>query len=374
MFDILLEAALRATVIAVVAAAALWSLRVRAAAVRHRVWTVVLAAMLALPVAIMWAPDVPLRVLPPASGAVAAPRDFTGAAVAGATVIRAGSAAIDAKVGLVELAPATPSWSWRAWLATLYVAGAAILLARLAIGTVRVGFLGREATVVNGMLTSTRIGTPFTFGLIRPKILLPAGWQRWPAARLGVVLEHERAHVARRDPFVQWLALLNRAVFWFHPLAWWLERHLAAAAEEACDAVVLARGHGAADYSQHLLELARPVGSRPLPTLVGMPMPGNGLGRRIAKILEDGVGRPASRSTEACAAALAALAAAALGTITLAQAPTPLRAHQPTPPLAQQTAPPLAQPTDRPRAQSTDGPRNLLEVYELALAIDSAVH
>jgi hypothetical protein len=54
MFDILFEAALRATVIAVVAAAVLWSLRVRAAGVRHRVWTVVMLAMLTLPLAIAW--------------------------------------------------------------------------------------------------------------------------------------------------------------------------------------------------------------------------------------------------------------------------------------------------------------------------------
>ena len=125
----------------------------------------------------------------------------------------------------------------------IYFAGAAVLLARLGIGTVRVRLLAREATVVNGMLTSARIATPFTFGLLRPRILLPEGWDRWSAAQLAVVLDHERAHMARRDPLVQWLALLNRAVFWFHPLAWWLERHLAALAEEACDAAVLARGH-----------------------------------------------------------------------------------------------------------------------------------
>jgi len=40
------------------------------------------------------------------------------------------------------------------------------------------------------------------------------------------VLTHEWEHVRRRDPLVQWLALLNRSIFWFHPLAWWLERKL----------------------------------------------------------------------------------------------------------------------------------------------------
>ena len=367
MFDLLLEAALRATVIAVVAAGVLWSLRVRAAAVRHRVWTVVMLAMLTLPLAVAWAPDVSLRVLPPTysetSGAVAPTLDSIGTAVA---------ATEPANARLAELTPA-PSWNWRAWVVAIYLAGAAILLARLAIGTVRVRLLAREAKVVNGVLTSSRIATPFTFGLLEPRILLPEGWERWSAARLAVVLEHERAHVARRDPLVQWLALLNRAFFWFHPLAWWIERHLAALAEEACDAAVLARGHSAADYSELLLDLARPSHRRP--SLPGMPMPGSGLATRIAKILDGGIGRPGSRSAEAGAAALATLAATLLGTMTLAQETAPpltqdAGAGQPrnllgTITLAQQTAPLLA--------QRTGQPRNLLEVYELALANDPAV-
>src|SRR5512140_2695582 len=56
----------------------------------------------------------------------------------------------------------------------------------------------------------------------------------------------------RRDPLVEWLALLNRAVFWFHPLAWWLERKLSALAEDACDAAVLRGGHDAHAYSEYL--------------------------------------------------------------------------------------------------------------------------
>ena len=70
---------------------------------------------------------------------------------------------------------------------------------------------------------------------------------------------HEREHARRRDPLVQWLALLNRCVFWFHPLAWWLERKLAALAEEACDAAVLAGGHAPHDYARYLIEMARSV-------------------------------------------------------------------------------------------------------------------
>ncbi len=47
---------------------------------------------------------------------------------------------------------------------------------------------------------------------------------------------------------VQWVALLNRAIFWFHPLAWWLERRLSALAEEACDDAVLKQGQDPVQY------------------------------------------------------------------------------------------------------------------------------
>ena len=41
------------------------------------------------------------------------------------------------------------------------------------------------------------------------------------------------------------LTLINRAVFWFHPLAWWLRRRIATLSEQACDAVVVSGGHDA---------------------------------------------------------------------------------------------------------------------------------
>jgi TonB family protein len=118
---------------------------------------------------------------------------------------------------------------------------------------------------------------------------------------------------------VQWLALLNRAVFWFHPLAWWLEFRLSALAEEACDAAVLARGHDPFQYSEYLLQIARAMqrtGARI--NVIGMAMPGASLPRRIRRILE---GRPAQRISRmrtvcvamACAVVATVFTTAAMG-------------------------------------------------------------
>ena len=69
------------------------------------------------------------------------------------------------------------------------------------------------------VLESDRIAVPVTVGLLRPKVVLPSGWELWSEAKLRAVLAHEGAHVARRDPLVAGLASLNRCLFWFHPLA-----------------------------------------------------------------------------------------------------------------------------------------------------------
>ncbi len=122
------------------------------------------------------------------------------------------------------------------------------------------------------------------------------------------MLTHEQAHARRRDPLFQWLALFNRAVFWFHPLAWWLERKLSALAEEACDAAVLDRGHDPREYSRYLLDLARTVkraGTRV--NVVAMAMPGSALPQRVKNII-NGVRPPSlSRTRLACAALACAI-------------------------------------------------------------------
>jgi len=64
MLEMLLEVSLRATVIAAVAALVMPLTRVRSAALRHRVWTIVLLAMLGLPAWIAWGPQLVLPVLP----------------------------------------------------------------------------------------------------------------------------------------------------------------------------------------------------------------------------------------------------------------------------------------------------------------------
>ena len=108
-------------------------------------------------------------------------------------------------------------------------------------------------TVVPGLAESELISVPVTMGALRSIILLPASWREWDEAKLDAILAHEVSHVARRDGLTQRLSLLHRAIFWFSPLAWWLDRHLADLAEQASDEAALSGGADRNDYARTLL-------------------------------------------------------------------------------------------------------------------------
>ncbi len=108
-------------------------------------------------------------------------------------------------------------------------------------------------TVVPRLAESELISVPVTMGALRSTILLPASWREWDEAKLDAILAHEVSHVARRDGLTQRLSLLHRAIFWFSPLAWWLDRHLSDLAEQASDEAALSGGADRNDYARTLL-------------------------------------------------------------------------------------------------------------------------
>jgi TonB family protein len=291
MQNLILECAVRASLTAVCMGAVLCILRVKSARVRHAVWTSVVVLMLALPVWTAWGPRAMVRVLRPADTPTTSRSTASIAAFSAQALPQAFRAAT--RKPPVD----SPTLTWRNCLAGIYLLGFCALLARLATGTVRAHMLVRRAANRDGRLTSESCAAPVTVGWLTPTVILPECWRLWPQAQLDAVLTHEDEHARRRDPLVQWLALLNRAVFWFHPLAWWLECGLSTLAEEACDAAVLARGHDPFQYSEYLLQIARAMqrtGARV--NVMGMAMPGASLPRRIRRILE---GRPAQRISPA---------------------------------------------------------------------------
>ena len=294
MLSLLLEASVRATLIVLAIALVLLTMHVRHATLRHSVWTVVVVILLLLPAWVAWGPRTALPLLEPETW-----QSAMLARTAAETAVLPEGPAEHAR--LPADSPRQARLDWGPYAVALYLAGLGVLLVRLLIGTLRVKRLLRGAVLKGCELTHAACSTPVTVGWVHPKVILPESWSGWPERQLSAILAHEAEHVRRRDPLVQWLALLNRAVFWFHPLAWWLERELSRLAEEACDDAVLASGYEPHEYAEYLLTLAGSVASAGarIKTL-GMAAPGTGLPQRIRKILAPVQAQPASRVRYAC--------------------------------------------------------------------------
>jgi len=98
---------------------------------------------------------------------------------------------------------------------------------------------------------------PLVAGLLKPVILFPRDAASWGADLRSLVLNHEVAHLARRDGVTQFLATLVVALYWPNPLVWLAARRMLCEREMACDDLVIQRGADPTFYAHHLLEMAR---------------------------------------------------------------------------------------------------------------------
>lgn len=107
------------------------------------------------------------------------------------------------------------------------------------------------------ILTSDRILTPFTVGIIHPKILLPKNMD-YKQNEVNYVLVHELVHVIRQDNLWRILSFAAVLVHWFNPLAWLMYSSFHRDMEMACDEKVISLlGESKkTDYAMTLIQLA----------------------------------------------------------------------------------------------------------------------
>jgi len=99
---------------------------------------------------------------------------------------------------------------------------------------------------------------PGLFGLLRPVVLVPDGiGDHLSATELDAVLVHESSHARRHDNLMSSAHSLVEAIFWFHPLVWWIGRRLHEECERACDEAVIRRGVDGETYAQAILSTCR---------------------------------------------------------------------------------------------------------------------
>jgi len=125
---------------------------------------------------------------------------------------------------------------------------------------------------------------PGVFGVFRPVLLLPEGIaNRLTPAQFRAILAHEFCHVRRRDHQAAAIHMVVEAVFWFHPLVWWIGARLVEERERACDEEVLRLGSEPEVYAAGILNVCRFCLESPLACAPGVT--GADLKQRIEAIM-----------------------------------------------------------------------------------------
>ncbi len=253
----------------------------------------------------------PPRVDPASVAATPAPAVV--AAQAGEAVAPAPGVPAAVRPGPITL---TPRVRWTPWLALVWLAGAAAMLARAGSLVVeaenlrrrsrplesaallqlieearrKLGLMRRIRVVVTEQLTS-----PAVLGLLTPVLILPLSVvTTLPMGQLQLILLHELAHIQRGDYLVNLFQLLAESLLFFNPAVWWISRQIRQEREACCDAVAIALAGERLQYAQTLAQVAGQAlaaapafGDRRLPS---------GLKDRIERLLVPGY-RPALSPT-----------------------------------------------------------------------------
>lgn len=285
----------KATLILAIARLLLAAIPRAAGATKHLVATAALVAVGIMPIATLVMPAwnvVSVRTAParPATAAATqnasaaqdqvppAPRPTVRTTDAVFSLARATGVVPDEPLTAMERAMNVGRSTWKGMIVLAVGVLAMLMLAQMGVGMLGVWFVSRKAEELTQdaalrelddardqlalpfevrLLRSSRISVPVIWGVLRPVLLLPAEAVTWPTERLRVVLLHELAHLKRFDGISLLLTRIAVSLFWFHPLAWSLERAGRSECERACDDLVLANGTKPSEYADHLLAIAR---------------------------------------------------------------------------------------------------------------------
>jgi bla regulator protein blaR1 len=132
---------------------------------------------------------------------------------------------------------------------------------------------------------------PGVIGIWKPVLM----WPRHLTAGLSdteieTVVAHEVCHIVRHDNLLASVQIVVTAVFWFHPIVWWIGARLIDERERACDERVLALGRRPAAYAESILKTCRLCIASPLVNVAGVT--GGDLKQRIAHIMRNEPSRP----------------------------------------------------------------------------------
>ena len=168
--------------------------------------------------------------------------------------------------------------SWAVYLFAAWAGVASLLLLRLSWGLWRVHALRGDCSGLDlaaldpGVIAALRefgsqrrvelcashqVAVPAAIGFFRPAIVFPARLvPQLSAEEFKVILLHELAHLRRRDDWTNLAQKAAKAVFFFCPSIWWIEKRLTLEREMACDDMVLAQTASPRAYAASLISFA----------------------------------------------------------------------------------------------------------------------
>ncbi len=105
----------------------------------------------------------------------------------------------------------------------------------------------------DNIFLSEKIASPAVYGIIKPKIILPASYKD---RDIELIVLHEKTHIRSLDNLWRIIAFVIVAVHWFNPLSWLFLKEFLADLEISCDERVLTKigSDRAKDYASSLLE------------------------------------------------------------------------------------------------------------------------
>ena len=131
---------------------------------------------------------------------------------------------------------------------------------------------------------------PGILGIVKPVLVWPQGISdRLEDAHLEAILAHEVWHVRRNDNLAAAVHMVVEAIFWFHPLVWWLGARMVDERERACDEEVLQLGSQPQVYAESILKICEFCVGSPLACVAGVT--GSDLKKRIANIMNKSIVR-----------------------------------------------------------------------------------
>jgi bla regulator protein BlaR1 len=163
-------------------------------------------------------------------------------------------------------------------------------------------------TPIDLVLSRTSL-EPGIFGITRPVLVWPEGISKHlEDAHLEAILAHELWHVRRRDNLAAAIHMFVEAMFWFHPLVWWLGARLVEERERACDEEVVELGGERHVYAESILKVCEFCVGSPLACVSGVT--GSDLKKRMVHIMTEQIVRKLEFGKKVLLSAAAMLAIA----------------------------------------------------------------